>query len=187
MSSPTYTIQDFGPADLLTSQREGFRRVRVDVAQTGFFEGREFRSFVEFSIPSGQSVVYKFSIPVNFILFEQNMTVHAGGVKYTAEVGGTFSGSFTTDLPIVGKNRMSTRPQPYCVSQASITTGGTYAGGQIIDVARLVTSGSTAQQATVGLSSTERGLPAGDYCVRLTNLSNGTSTGVYNIFWEERP
>lgn len=187
MSSPTYTIPDFGPADLLTSKREGFRRVRVDVAQTGFFEGREFRSFVEFNIPSGQSVVYKFSIPVNFILFEQNMTVDAGGVKYTAEIGGAFGGTFSTALPIVGKNRMTTRPQPFYEAQATITTGGTYTGGTVIDVARLVTSGSTAQQATVGLSSTERGLPPGDYCVRLTNLSNSSSTGVYNIFWEERP
>lgn len=27
----------------------GFDRVRVDVGQTGFFEGREFRSYFEFS------------------------------------------------------------------------------------------------------------------------------------------
>ena len=36
----TWTIPDFGPNDLLTSEKESFRRVRVDVAQTGFFEGR---------------------------------------------------------------------------------------------------------------------------------------------------
>lgn len=36
----TYTIPDFGPSDLLTSSREGTRRLRVDVAQAGFFEGR---------------------------------------------------------------------------------------------------------------------------------------------------
>ena len=36
----TYTVPDFGPSDLITSAREGTRRVRVDVAQTGFFEAR---------------------------------------------------------------------------------------------------------------------------------------------------
>lgn len=36
----TYTVQDFGPSDLLTSNRYKYRRVRVDVGQTGFFEGR---------------------------------------------------------------------------------------------------------------------------------------------------
>lgn len=27
------------PSDMLTSDRERFRRLRVDIAQTGFFEG----------------------------------------------------------------------------------------------------------------------------------------------------
>ena len=44
-----FTIPDFGPSDLLTSGREGTRRVRVDVAQTGFFEARERRSFKEWA------------------------------------------------------------------------------------------------------------------------------------------
>ncbi len=63
----TYTVPDFGPNDLLTSSAESFRRVRVDPAQTGFFEGREFCSFYEFSIASGNSVVLKFSCPVDLI------------------------------------------------------------------------------------------------------------------------
>lgn len=40
----SYTIPDFGPPDLLTSERLGTRRLRVDVGQTGFFERREFIS-----------------------------------------------------------------------------------------------------------------------------------------------
>ena len=47
----TWTVPDFGPSDLLTSEREKYRRVRVDVGQTGFFDGREFRTFKEISIP----------------------------------------------------------------------------------------------------------------------------------------
>lgn len=57
-----------------------------------------------------------------------------------------------------------------------------------VDVARVVTSSATSQQVTVGgQQSDERGLPAGSYYIRLANMSNGTSTGVYSLFWEERP
>lgn len=50
----------------------GFDRIRVDVGQTGFFEGREFRSYFEFStdvspstaIAVGASRTFKFTSPV---------------------------------------------------------------------------------------------------------------------------
>lgn len=161
-------------------------RLRVDVSQTGFFLGTEFRSFYEFSIPTGESRVIKFTSPINFILFAQSLTVDAGGIKYSAETGGTEGGSFTA-LPVVGKNRMPTRPLPYYAAQATIGVGGTVTGTTVVDIARISTAGATAQQITVGgQTSDERGLPAGTYYIRLANMSNGTSTGVYSLFWEER-
>lgn len=175
------------PLDLFTSDNTGTRRMRVDIAQTGFFEGREFRSFYEFSIPSGQSVVLKFTSPVDFILFQQNLDVDASSVKFTAEIGGTEGGSFATPLPVIGKNRMASRPAPHYAPKVAITTGGTYTGGTVVEVVRVVSSGATAQQATVGAQiSDERGLPAGSYYLRLTNIGNGTATGVYSLIWEER-
>ena len=184
----TYTIPDFGPSDLLTSEKEGMRRVRVDVAQTGFFEGREFRTFYEFSIPSGQSVVGRFSSPIDFILFQQILQVDAGAIKLTAITGGTPGGTYNNPLPVIGKNRMSKRPQPYYVPVSTVTTGGTITGGTIVEVVRVVSSGSTAQRATVGGQfADERGLPAGDYYIKLENISNTTAEGVYQIYWEERP
>ncbi len=184
----TYTIPDFGPADLLTSEREKFRRVRVDVAQTGFFEGREFRSFLEFDIPTGQSIVGRFSSPVNFILFQQALTVDSGAIKMTAEINGTPAGTYGTAMPVVGKNRMTTRPQPYYTAQATINTGGTYTGGTIVEVVRVVSANASAHESTVGGSvADERGLPPGDYYIRLANIGTGAAKGVYNIFWEERP
>lgn len=180
-------VEAYPPKVLMTDGDGANARLRVDVAQTGFFTGKEFRSFYEFSIANGQSVVMKFTSPINFILFTQSLTVDSGGVKYTAEIGGTEGGVFT-DLPAIGKNRMSTRPTPYYEAQALFSVGGTTSGGTIVDVARMVTAGSSAQQITVGAqTSDERGLPAGTYYIRLTNLHNGTSTGVYSLFWEERP
>lgn len=184
----TYTITDFGPSDLLTAEREGFRRVRVDVAQTGFFEGREFRSFYEFNIPQGQSATVRFSSPVDFILFQQSLSVDAGGIRMTARAGATPGGTFNNALPVVGKNRMASRPQPYYEPQSTVTTGGTTTGGTVVEVVRLVAAGATAQEATVGGQfADERGLPAGDYYITLENISNGAATGVYSLFWEERP
>lgn len=172
--------------DLMTDGGYGeSRRLRVDNGQTGFFAGREFRSFYEFSIPTGQSIVIKFSSPVDFVLFQQSLSVDAGGVKYTAEVSGTAGGTFTP-MPVVGKNRMAQRPTPYYEAVATIGQGGTFSGGTILDLARVVTAGATAQQITVGMTSDERGLPAGDYYIRLAALGNGTATGVYSLFWEER-
>ena len=85
----TYNINGFGPDDLLTGTKEGFRRIRVDQAQTGFFEGREFRTFAELDIPSGQSLVLRFTSLVDFILFAQNLSVDQGAIRLSAITGGT--------------------------------------------------------------------------------------------------
>lgn len=184
----TYTITDFGPSDLLTAEREGFRRVRVDVAQTGFFEGREFRSFYEFNIPQGQTVTLRFSSPVDFILFRQSLSVDAGGIRLVAYANATAGGVFSIALPIIGKNRMASRATPYYTVQATIRTGGFTVGGNIVEVVRVVSANATAQAATVGGQfADERGLPAGDYFIDLQNTSNSAATGVYSLFWEERP
>lgn len=175
------------PLDLLTSDNVNTRRMRVDIAQTGFFEGREFRSFYEFSIPAGQSVVLKFTSPVDFILFQQSLDVDSSSVKLTAEIGGTEGGTFSVALPVIGKNRMASRPAPHYVPKVTISSGGTYTGGTILEVVRVVSAGATAQQATVGAQiSDERGLPAGSYYLRLANFGNGAATGVYSLIWEER-
>lgn len=150
---------------LLTSEADKFGRLRVDPAQTGFFEGREFRTFYEFAIPSGQSVTLKFTSAVDFILFQQSLTVDAGGIRLTAITGATESTAFATALPVIGKNRMTSRrqyPGGYYAAQATVSTGGSVTGGAIVESVRVVTSGATAQQSTVGgQTADERGLPAG--------------------------
>ena len=189
----SYTIQDFGPSDLMTSQREGFRRVRVDVGQTGFWEGREFRSFIELSIPQNQSRWVKVSAPVSFILFNQTLQIDSGAVRFSAFAGATGSGDYNAAMPVIGKNRMPTRRAYDTVSgfyepKLTVATGGAATGGTLVEVFRLVAANSTAQQTTVGGSmSDERGLPPGEYYLQIENLSNSTVTGVYSIFWEERP
>lgn len=181
----TYTIPDFGPADLLTSQKIGTRRIRVDTGQTGFFERREFRISQELSIPTGTSLVFKFSSPVNFILWEQVIVCDANLIKFEAVVGGTPGGTFDTPITIWGKNRMT--EQPAYAGQVTISTGGTVTGGQVAEVLRIRSANATAQQSSIGETvSSERGLPTGDYYLRLS-AEGGTATGTISLVWEERP
>lgn len=195
----TGTISPFSsvdlPHDLYTSDREGFRRLRVDPGQTGLFTGREFRSFYEFNIPTGQSVWLKFVSPVDFMLFEQSLEVDAGAIRFEAKSGVTQTTPITNGVPIFGKNLMAQRLQPYYVGQVTLDSYGPAAtasppitGGVVREVFRVVTVNATAQQRSVGgAAQSERGLPAGTYILELRNISNGTATGVYSLAWEERP
>jgi hypothetical protein len=161
------------------------RRIKVDVGQTGFFDRREFRISQELNISSGSSLVYKFSSPVNFILWEQALECDANLLKFEAVVGGTPSGSFTTPIAIWGKNRMT--EQPEYIGQVSINTGGSVTGGQVAEVLRIQASGATAQRVSAGSTAgSERGLPPGDYYLRLSAIG-GNVSGTFALIWEERP
>ncbi len=174
---------------LLTGSDSTHRRLRVDVAQTGFFTGREFRSFFErVDLAQGQSATIKFVSPVNFILFEQVLVVEDGSIRFTPTTGASESTAFETVVPIFGKNRMSDRPTPHYEPVVTLTTGGTITGGVVVDITRLRTANSTSTRETItGNIADERGLPAGTYYLQFTNNGSGNATFTYSLFWEERP
>ena len=180
--------------DIINGKRRGYKRLAVDVGQTGFFEGREFRTFYEFQVNQGESQFFKFVCSKDFILFDLNISLDAGSLKLKIfSIGGTEGGTFNVPLPVFGKNRMNDRfqssPGVYLTSVMQITTGGTYTQGSaiLLDLFRIVTASATSQQRTVGGSvSGERGLPPGTYYIQLENFGNGHCNGVMNGFWEER-
>lgn len=183
-----FTAIEF-PHDTMTSQREGFRRLRVDIGQTAFFEGREFRTFRDLSIPSGGTYTAKVIVPVNTILFNVSLTVDNGTLRLDTIAGAvTETTPFTEQFSIFGKNLMSSIRQPPYVRQNNILGGGDITGGTIIDTTRLVAATATSQQATVGGQiADERGVAPGTYYWKFTNQSNGTVAGTFHCFWEERP
>lgn len=195
--SPLPVISDAIPNDLYTSDKEGFRRLRVDTGQTGFFEGREFRTFHEFNIPPGQVQTVKFVAPVDFILWEQTLSLDAGSIRMEVFTGATDIASFATALPRFGKNRMADRPSPLYEPVITLTThlvpvalgsSVNIASATLVDKLRLVAANATAQQQTVsGAAQSERGLPAGTYHLRLHNFGTGAATGMFYLIWEERP
>lgn len=175
----------------------GFDRQRVDVGQTGFFEGREFRSYFEFSADAGTSLAvgatrsFRFVSPVDFILQSQTIEVDKGGVRIRAFINATDNGSWTT-VPVISKNRSPAHrvfPSGYYVGQATFFTGGSFTGGTEVDVLRSRTASQTVASSNVNASQdATRYLPAGTYFLIMQPLSgvNDTSEGIYSLSWEER-
>lgn len=173
------------PKQLLTNGGGNHARIRVDPGQTGFFDGREAFFFWEINLAAGATRVIKFTSSVNWIAWAVSINLDAGSVQYKALTEGTEGGAFSTSIPVLRRNTMTEAPA--YTPQATATTGGSLAGGTIINSRRIVAANATAQQQTVGAAFTERGLAAGTYYLTLTNFGTGTATGDITMLWEERP
>jgi hypothetical protein len=179
----SFTIPDFGPSDLLTSAREGTRRVRVDVAQTGFFENRERRSFKEWATATTGTYVIRATVPINVILSALDIALEAGAIRIETVVGGTASGTWAEVLPIFAANNMTNAPA--YTGQVFLDAGGTHTGGVVLDVLRAKTDANTNRSSSVGATAdTVRGVSPGVYYYRMTLTG---VIGVASFRWEERP
>lgn len=183
------------PNNLYTSRDKNFGRIRVDVGQTGLFEGREFRLVRKISIPAATPLVFRFTCTTDFMLFEQTLNCSEGDIEYFAwrDTQGTAGGTFTNlPIPPIGKN-ISSYYRKYngarYTTQASIASGGTFTptNSEIyVDYDRSKTAGATGQRNSVsGGDDSVRYLAAGTYYLKLTSLE-GTSVGRFAIAWEER-
>jgi len=180
-----YGVADL-PKDIYTSSTENYRRIRVDTAQTSFFQGRQFRSYYDFGLTASEVRYFRFTSLTDFVLFDQSISVSGGSIRLSVWTGSTPAGTWT-NIPVIGKNRMSSIPQPPYISSVTFQTGGTFTAGTEVEAIRLVSATATAQQSTVGASSgDERGLPASSFYIKIEATSS-TPTVVYSLFWEERP
>ena len=178
------------PHDLYTSDNEGFRRLRVDVAQTGFFEGREFRTFLRLNIPTSGTIYVRAIVPINLILFSLDFIIVSGQLDSETRVGGTPSGTWSTALPIFNRNNMTEVPGGIVpTSVVQLHTGGSHSGGTVLDVNVVKASNDTPKGTSVGNQpGDERGIAANTYYFKLQNLDAGNPlVGVFKARWEERP
>lgn len=181
------------PSDVLTDGGFGQnRRLRVDPGQTGFFAGKFFRTYVESVIPvAGPSFQFRFTSPIDFILWSQVLELTQGALELRVYTGATSSGSWTA-RPIIGVNRMAERPQPPYASQATFETGGNFTGGTEVDLLKVRAAAANNGAQNVGTEASERGLPAGVYHGRFQTLTGGVPVNdaaqlLYSLLWEERP
>lgn len=172
--------------DLMTDGNGHSRRLRVDPGQTGFFAGRMFRTYRDFSITGGTTQVIKAVVPLNIILFGLDISSLSGTLVIETVVGGTEGGSFSTSIPIFPMNTMTERPTPIYVNQVVLSTGGTHTGGTVLDLLRIKAADNSNFAASVGsLASDERGVGANTYYYRLS--ATGDVSAIFKARWEERP
>lgn len=174
-----------------TSDLADFARIPVDQQQTSLEEGREFRIVRKVAVSTSTPVVFKFTSSVDFILFEQSLSVSAGDIELFAyrEADAGASGSFSEPVPIFGKN-ISSEYRRYGGDRyetgVTITTGGAITPtGDYVDYDRARTSNATAQQTSVsGSNESKRMLAAGTYYIQLKAVAD--AEGKFGLSWEER-
>ena len=179
-------VEAYPPAKLMTDSDGDYSRLKVDVGQTGFFAGREARTFYEFNIASGASQVIKVVAPTNTIVQTLSLELELAEMRLELVIGGTESGTFATPLPIFKTNTMTTASS--YMPQVTMNRGGTHTGGTVVDLLTAI-SGANANKA-ISSSATEalpQGFAAGTFYIRLINTDGNTATGIFRARWEERP
>ena len=160
-------------------------RLRVDVGEPSFFDGRQFRTFKELNIGLGATYVIKAVVPLDVILYGLEMVLTTGEVKLQTLVGGTEGGTFSETLPIFPRNTMSERPEPIYTPTVVLTAGGTHTGGTVLDLLWVKTATNSQFGGNVGAApGDERGVGAGTYYFSLNAIT--AATGVFRARWEER-
>jgi len=179
-------IEAYPPKVLMTDGNGQYARLRVDVGQTGFFAGREFRVLREFSIASGATQVFKIVSPINSILYGFSVDLTISQLRVELVAGGTESGSFATSITPFKTNQMTTASS--YTGQVTFTTGGGHTGGLVVDAFDIV-SGSNVNKAIVQQVDENQplGFSAGNYYLRLHNTDSATANGFLKLRYEERP
>ena len=179
-------VEAHPPIKLMTDDNGPYSRIRVDVGQTGFFAGREARTFYEFTIASGATQVIKVVAPTDTIVQTFAVELELAEIRVELVVGGTEGGTFNTALPIFKTNTMSTASS--YTPQVTMNRGGTHTGGTVVDLLTAL-SGSNANKSVASSASENlpQGFPAGTYYIRLINTDGNNAVGIFRARWEERP
>lgn len=173
-------VEAYPPVKLLTDNDGAYSRIRVDVGQTNFWSGKQFRTFQKVTIPSPGTVTIRATVGVNIVLYETSFHTEDSSIEIQLKVGGTADGPWTA-MPVLRKNTMTTTP--VVASQVTMDYDGAHTGGTLIDLVRVTAGNKTA---SVGGDETERGVGPGTYYYVITNTGNQTATVVFSGFWEER-
>ena len=179
-------VEAYPPKILMTDDDGDYARVRVDVGQTGFFAGREFRTFYDFTINDGATFVLKAVTSVNVILYDFTVDVELGDIEVELLGGGTEGGTFSINLPILKTNNM-TDASDYA-SNVVMTANGTHTGGTAFDKFRIFVGDNLSKIGTKTASEQYPiGFAPGTYYIKLKNLvGNKQAKGIFRARWEER-
>lgn len=173
--------------DMLTDGNGANRRIKVEDASSMFFAGRQFRMFVEFTIPPNGHLWVRHTISKNFILHDQRIVIESGSVRWSAVAATSSSPGPWSAATMRRRNQMTHQPTPFFTSGSVIETSTTAAaavGGFEVDVMRVAT-GNGGQASSIEQNAGLRGLAPGVYHAHLFNASSQNAVGVYDWWWEE--
>ena len=173
-------IEAYPPAKLMTDGDGDYARLRVDVGETHFWSGKQFRTFQKLTVSANANVAIRATVGVNIVLYETSFTTEDSSIEVQLRAGGTANGPWTS-IPVIRKNTMTTTP--VVTSQVTMDYDGGHTGGTVIDLIRVTAGNKTA---SVGGGDSERGVAPGTYYYVITNTGNTTATVVFSGFWEER-
>lgn len=175
------------PLDMCTDGGTGdFRRLRVDVGQTSFFAGREFRTFKEFTVPNGGAPeVIKFTNNVNTIVQDLAIEIFAGAMRIEIVTGGTYTPGVNTSLPVFKTNAMTTASN--YTAQNTLVFGGVLTGGTVVDVFRLDANKNQVLPPLFDSYDKPIGFAPGTYYFRFSETNSAAVPVLFKTRWEERP
>jgi hypothetical protein len=162
---------------------KGFRgAMQVVLLSLGFWQGRQFRMYREFTLTAGQVVTLRWVASKPFLLQAQSLILVGGDARAVIITGGTPAGTFTPITTLNPKYRIGMEP----VSTVVVSAGGTVSGGTEREVLLCAASTGGATKSALGstrLDST-RGLPASTFYITITAGANG-ATGLYSTEHED--
>lgn len=177
------------PSDVLTSSTLGVRRVQVDIGQTGFFAGREFRAFRELTI-TATPLIIRVTVPgtlKGINIQDMRLTCWQGSIALRAWRLGTPGGSWTS-VPVWPNNAIP--DVAGYVGQVTVDQGGTLTAPSQQSDALIAYANETGKSSVTSLSALhgERGLGPGTYYMEFSRLPGTTvdGQGVFTAVWEER-
>ena len=179
------------PIDLLTAPTQlGLRRMQVDVGQTGFFAGREFRAFRELSIGATPLIV-RVTVPgtlTGILLQDMRLSCYQGSIQMRAYRVATEGGDWSA-VPVWPNNGIP--DVPGYIGKVTIDQGGTITSPSQQSDALVAYANETGKSSTTTVTSThgERGLTPGTYYLEFSRLAGTTvdGLGIFSAIWEERP
>ena len=159
-------------------------------SEASFFFGRRFFAWKGLTIPSGQKILFKFTVGVDSLLRKLVLTLDDGHAQLTLLQGGTPSGAFSDTINPSSTN-WTEEVVPYATQnslEATPVGNPSVTGGTPKDIFRLKTANTAANSNTVetGLT-TELGLGVGEHFVLVENIGAGNVSGLLKFLWDEVP
>lgn len=173
------------------SYQDKYARMKVDQGSTDWFLGREYRNYYEIIRAASWTAFWlKIVATDNFYLLSQRITLDVGACRASVWLGATPSVGDWTAIPSFGRNRISDTPVEASVLTMSV--GGSYTGGTEVDLLRVRCGTNQGNQSSsnVGSDTDVRGLPAGEYALKIEPITGLANTDALNgkleLLWANR-